>query len=66
MPLQIQPANLVGYWPLDDHPHNDTANSANGFTWNDLSGNGNTGTSSGTNAQGESILSYVPKIGNWQ
>lgn len=58
MPLQIAPANLKLYLPLDDHTSNDTANSANGLVFKDMSGNGNNGTASGCNAQGETVLSY--------
>jgi len=62
MPLQIQPSSLILYLPLDDHPHNDSANSANGLVFKDLSGNGNDGTASGCNAQSETYLSYPASV----
>ena len=40
MPLQIQPSNLKGYWPMDDGPE---GTSADGDTVRDASGNGNNG-----------------------
>ena len=62
LPLQIQSSNLQLYWALDEYPHNDTANSADGFTFYDLSGNGNNGTATGSNSQAETILSYPPSV----
>jgi len=65
MPLQIRPANLKGYWPMDDQP---AGTSADGDTVRDLSGNGNNGTGNdGANNTGlawtaESILSYPAPI----
>ena len=58
MPLQIQSANLQGYWALDDHPNSDVADSANGLVFKDRSSNSNDGTASGCNAQAEEVLSY--------
>lgn len=65
MPLQVQPANLVVYWPMDDGPD---GSSADGDTVRDLSGNGNNGTGDdGANNTGlawkaEEVLSYPPSI----
>jgi len=65
MPLQIQPANLKLYLPLDDH----TAGTAlNTTVFKDLSGNGNDGT--GTDADADSsttaeVLNYPPAIGQF-
>ncbi len=63
MPLQIQPANLVGYWPLDDFSDGTVLDtSVDGYK--DRSGNGNDGT--GVDADGDStnvaeqVLSYQP------
>ncbi len=58
IPLQIQPDNLLAYWPLDDHPNNETANSADGFIFKDISGNGHDGTVTECNAKAEEYLSY--------
>lgn len=63
LPLQIAPANLKGYWPLDDHP---VGTNLHGTVFKDASGNGNDGTgsdagSSGGQCQGETVLSYPPK-----
>ena len=69
MPLQIRPANLVLYCPIDDQ---ETGTSADGDIVRDLSGNGNNGTgvdganNTGLAWVGESVLSYPPKIGNWE
>ena len=60
-PLQVQPDDLLAYWPLDDVPNNA---SGNGRRFNDYSGNGNVGIGNdGTNNVGmigmaESVLSY--------
>ena len=58
MPLQIQPANLVMYLPLDDVPEGQTGYGE--ALWRDMSGNGNHATAGGTSAMGkrEEILSY--------
>jgi len=64
MPLQIQPANLKLYLPMDDHPEGAGINTA---VFRDLSGNGNDGT--GVDADGDStiesetVLSYPQDIG---
>jgi len=55
MPLQIQLSDLLGYWPLDDHPNGINVNT---LTFKDLSGNGNNGTGVGGVAEAESMLSY--------
>lgn len=60
IPLQIQPANLKGYWPLDDLPE---GGNLAGATFVDRSGNGNNGTGSDADASGgqgraETVLSY--------
>ena len=61
MPLQVQPTNLIGYWPIDDE---EDGTSADGDTFLDLSGNGNDGTgddganNTGLTAKAEEILSY--------
>ena len=58
--LQIDPDNLVGYWPLDDYPegHGTLAST----TWKDLSGNGNDGTGvdadNDSDTVAESVLTY--------
>jgi len=63
MPLQISPANLLLYWPLDEQP--------DGTSWDadvavDLSPNGNNGTgvdganNTGLTAVAETVLSYTP------
>lgn len=60
MPYQIQPANLVAYWPLDDLPEGgDLA----GATFVDRSSNTNNGTGSDADTSGgqgkaEEVLSY--------
>lgn len=65
MPLQIQPAGLVGYWPLDDVPDGTSGDSA---TFLDLSKNGNNatgddgGNNTGLTARAEVILSYQPYV----
>ena len=56
IPLQI--GDLALYLPMDDHPHNNTADTANGLVFKDQSGTGNDGTASGCNAQAEEVLSY--------
>ena len=59
MPLQIRPANLQGYWALDD-----LADGAgiNGQSFQDMSGNGNTGQGVDADedsiAKAEEVLSY--------
>lgn len=59
MPLQINPASLGGYWPLDDRGDAATVNAQ---TFRDFSSAGNNGT--GTDADGDStglaeaVLSY--------
>lgn len=67
MPLQVQPSNLIFYLPLDDHPNQAGINN---LVFKDLSGNGNNGTGVDANGDsaviGETVLSYPPKIGNWQ
>jgi len=61
MPLQIQPTNLNGYWPMNDEPD---GSSADGNTFIDQSGNGNNGTgddganNTGLTAKAEEVLSY--------
>lgn len=61
IPLQVNPANLAAYWPLDDD-HGDTASHNKVFL--DLSGNHDHiradwgGNASGTQAQSETVLSY--------
>jgi len=61
IPLQIQPANLKLYLPMDDEPD---GTSADGDTFMDLSGNGNNGTgddganNTGLTAKAEEVLSY--------
>lgn len=66
IPLQTQISGIKLYLPLDEYP---LTTGINGLTFNDLSGNGNTGT--GVDADGdsavvgESILSYPPRIGGW-
>lgn len=66
MPLQIQPANLKLYLPLDDHT---SGTGINGKTYNDMSGNGNDGTGVDADADstnvGEEILNYPPAIGQF-
>ena len=66
MPLQIQPANLKLYLPLDDYTAGTALNAA---TFLDLSGNGNNGTGVDADADstcvGEEILNS-PTIMNWQ
>ena len=57
-PLQVEYDNLVIYLPLDDHPHSDTANSANGLTFLDMSTKNNYGTATGCVSKSESFLSY--------
>lgn len=65
MPLQVQPANIFAYWPLDQVP--DGA-SANLVEFLDYTGNGNTATgndganNTGLTAVGETILSYQPYV----
>lgn len=59
MPLQVQPASLVGYWTLDQQ-----SGSGTGRTYRDYSGNANTFTdddganNTGMTAAGDSLLSY--------
>jgi hypothetical protein len=59
MGLQIQPASLKGYWALDDQP---LATGINTKTFQDQSGNANTGTATDADGDsliiGESVLSY--------
>lgn len=61
MPLQIRPANLQMYLPMDDGPDGE---SADGDAVRDLSGNGNDGTgddganNSGLTWKAEEVLSY--------
>lgn len=61
MPLQIRPASLLGYWPLDDQPG---GTSFDGDTANDKSGNGKYGTgndgpnNAGLTALSEEVLTY--------
>ncbi|GEM_PF-2160349 len=61
MPLQVSPANLKAYWPLDEA--SDGA-SGNGTTFKDLSGNANSGTgddganNTGLTGAGEIVLTY--------
>lgn len=60
MPMQVAPANLKAYWPLNDIC--DGCDLA-GASFLDRSGNGNTGTGSDANASGgqgraESVLTY--------
>ena len=61
MPLQIKPANLVMYLPLDDEPD---GTSGDGDTFVDRSGSGNDGTgydsanNTGLTCKGEEVLSY--------
>lgn len=65
MPLQIQPANLKAYWPMDDEPD---GTSADGDTLRDLSGNGNDGTgddganNTGLTWKAEEVLSYPVSV----
>lgn len=65
MPLQVQPANLVAYWPMDNGP--DGA-SADGDTIRDLSGNGSDGigdngaNNTGLTWKAEEVLSYPPSV----
>lgn len=69
MPLQIQPANLKGYWPMNDVSSD---MSADEDTVRDLSGNSNNGTgidganNTGLTWTGESILSYSNSVLNWE
>jgi hypothetical protein len=69
IPLQIQPANLKGYWPMDEVTDAASADLATLF---DMSGNGNHGNpDNGANNTGilgsaESILSYPSRSINWQ
>jgi hypothetical protein len=59
MPLQIQPAALVGYWTFDQQ-----SGAGTGRAYRDFSGNGNTFTdddganNTGSTANGDSLLSY--------
>jgi len=62
MPLQIQSTNLQSYYPFDDHPHSDVADSANTLVFKDQSSNSNDGTASGCNAQAEEVLSYPANV----
>lgn len=61
MPLQIQPSNFIGYWPMND---GSDGTSADGDTIRDLSGNGNDGTgddganNTGLTWKAEEVLSY--------
>lgn len=61
LPLQIQPANIIGYWPMNN---GQDGVSANGATIPDLSGNGKDGAGNdGANNTGltwkaEEVLSY--------
>ena len=61
IPFQIQPANLRGYWPMDDGID---GTSADGDTVRDLSENGNDGTgddganNTGLTWKAEEVLSY--------
>lgn len=61
LPLQIQPSNLLAYWTFNDEPD---GTSADGDTFLDLSGNGNTCTGSdganntGLTAVAETVLTY--------
>lgn len=61
MPLQIKKSDLIGYWAMDDE---EGGSSADGDTFIDLSGNGNTGTgdnganNTGLTATAESVLTY--------
>jgi len=60
MPLQIKPANLVAYWPMNSGRD---GTSADGDTIYDRSGNGNNGTGDdgageGLTWKGEEVLSY--------
>jgi hypothetical protein len=69
IPLQIRPANLVLYLPMDDQTA-DT--SADGDTVYDKSGNARNGTgvdganNTGLTWSGESVLSYPAQIGRFQ
>lgn len=68
IPLQVKISDLTGgYWPLDENP---LITGINAVQFDDYSGQGNTGTSVDADGDsliiGESILSYVPPIGNWQ
>lgn len=56
MPLQIRPANLQGYWALDDGAD---GTSGTDVTYKDMSGTGNDGTGHNTlTNKAEEILSY--------
>lgn len=62
MPYQIQPTNLVGYWPLDDFPNGTNINTQ---TFKDRAGtNDGTGSDAGGESVtvGESVLSYPSPI----
>jgi len=65
IPLQIRPASLKGYWPLDDIAD---GISGDGETFADRSGNGNNGTgddggnNSGLTCKAEEVLSYPGDI----
>lgn len=61
IPLQVAPSSLVAYWSLDDEPD---GTSADGDTFLDLSGNGNSCTgddganNTGLTAYAEEVLTY--------
>jgi len=64
IPLQVAPANLVAYWPMDDKPH---GTNANGDTVLDISSNTNNGTGDDGAGnvltwQAEEVLSYPTYI----
>ena len=69
MPLQIEPANIQIYLPMDAE---ESGTSADGDTFLYLSENGNNGTgddgagNTGLTATGEEILSYPPKPYVWE
>ncbi len=60
IPLQVQPSNLVVYYPLDDYP--ESAGTIKDYTFKDLSSNGNDGTGVDANDNSdiaaETVLSY--------
>jgi len=62
IPLQVQAANLVGFWPMDDGA---AGTSASGDSVFDLSGNAHTGTGAGGASvvwEAEEVLSYPSGI----
>ena len=63
MPLQIQPSNLLGYWPLDDQPDGTSGDGDTYLDWNNTANRNNGTGSDGANNTGltnkaEEVLSY--------